>query len=786
MVKTRYVPQTIEKEKQTIHSSVGKDSLAAPIAAAAAAFVITDVRIGGAASPFAVSLVSALSPSNGLAALLGGLGAAAAAGSIWSCITELAAMTVMLMYSFIFRKRKARPHFTAIISAVAYFLSTCAMNAGNADWVMFIAAFIRSAMCGAMTLCFAEAASVIKKGTISDRKSGFTLTAFSAVFMLFIAALCARSIGILNLGRIAAGFICAAAARKFGTAGGAAAGILSAAAFLLCDQSLARCGAILAFAAMLAGIYMPRGKYAVNIAFICSCFGITAAAGMPSGTPEFIADMGAAAALYCLIPERLYLSRLNGLCTVKKASASEADRLIFASRILEDVGNDVENASEMLRRLTENRRTEEISDIVKSRVCNTLCPQSECSAFGCRSTGILPDSCFASAQSIAERKGFITGKELPACFEGCKRKNQIAEGYNYAFGLRRHETRRDAGIRRLLESASEQLHASCGMISTIADSLGSELKEDTALSESAGKILTAEHFDVRSATVRFDNQMHPFCEAYIDAGSDFSEIYLNTVTEKLGFLLGAELEKPAVLRTEKDRLCRIRWWGDAKYYADCRIAASAAENGICGDSHVTFEDGMGNFWVIIADGMGKGGRAAAQSSMAASLLKRLILTDTGSDNAIKMLNVLINAASSDEVFTTADIFCVNCYTGRAKLIKLGAAPTAVYGKNDDGEYETTFCEQCTLPMGILEKAEISETELVLDESSRVIMMTDGVGSECASYISALMENERLTCEQLADKILACSDEAECEENYRHRDDKTVAAVRLYRTACHIH
>ena len=48
----------------------------------------------------------------------------------------------------------------------------------------------------------------------------------------------------------------------------------------------------------MTGMYASKGKYAVNAAFILSAFGITAAAGMPSGTPGFIADTGLAAALY--------------------------------------------------------------------------------------------------------------------------------------------------------------------------------------------------------------------------------------------------------------------------------------------------------------------------------------------------------------------------------------------------------------------------------------------------------------------------------------------------------
>lgn len=796
MVKTNIMPAHINTEDQQRASS-GAEGLAAPIISAAAAFLITDVRIGGALSPFGVSLAASLSPVNGLAALLGSAAAAAAGGNIWSCITELAATSVMTAYSFIFRRKNAKK-LAALVSGIVYFLCACAVTAGGkADWVMFLAVLFRSVMCWAMTKCFGETLDILKNGIYAAKKparsggiffrdsESFRIAAPAAVYMLMIAALCSKEAGILNLGRIAAGFSCAAAARKFGVRGGAAVGILSSAAFLLCEPSLGRCGAMLAFSAMLSGAYMPRGKYAVNIAFICACFGITAAAGMPSGTPEFIADMGAAAVIYCIVPERFYLPKLNGICAEgKESSGYGADRLAFAAEILEDVGNDVENASEMLMRVSENKRTSELCDAVKSSVCGSICPPGRCSAAGGGGNGDILDGCFKAAQIITEKKGSITGKELPAGFEGCKKRAQLAEGYNRAYQMRSIQARRDAYMRRFLENASEQLSASCSMMFSLADEINSEMTVDFALSESAEKLLIREKLDVKSVCVSFDEDMHPFCEAYLYGDKSLSEVTLSDVSEKLGLLLGAELEKPAILKCGNGGrlLCRVRWCGDTVYYPDCRIESSAAESGICGDSHITFEDGRGNFYIILADGMGKGGRAAAESSMAVSLLRRLILSGIGRESAVKTLNVLMNTVASDEVFTTIDMMAVNCYSGKATLIKMGAAPTIVYSRNGETG-ETESYEECSAPIGIIGKAEVNEISVALDEHSRVVMTTDGIGSECGTYISTLLENEKLTCEQIAEKIMAYSDEndIENEEKYRRRDDKTAAALRLYRS-----
>ena len=753
-------------------------------ASAAAAFLLTNVRIGGTFSPFLPAFISALHPLCAAAALVGGVCSAVAANAVWSCAAELSAAAVMTLYIWLFGK-KSGIRLRSAVSGAVYFICAGAVNAGNGDWVLFAAVFFRAVMCAAAAYCMIRAGELVKNGGISAEKMSYVPGgAFCAgiVYMIAVAALCSKDMGILNPGRIAAGFCTAAAARKFGVRGGCAVGVLSASAFLLADQSLGRSGAMLAFSGLVAGLYCIKGKYAVNIAFICAAFGITAAAGMPSGTPQFIADMGAAAAAYCLIPERLYMPRLNGICVSGNGKENiREDRLKFAARVLEEVGSDVETASEMLSR-RRDKGTESVEDFVKSRVCSTVCPQGGCSAFCGEGNAAGMQDAFRAAESIAQSKGSVTCAELPAGFNGCKAKARIADGCTCEVGIRQVQERKTAFVRRFLEGASEQLSASCDMILSLADGLEGDLREDFSLSEAAKKILVEEGLEVCSVQVAFDSQMRPFAEAYVYADKDMDGIFLSGAGEKLGLLLGYELAKPAVIScgSEERSLNRIRWRIEGTYVPDCRIAAHAAE-GICGDSHGSFEDGRGNYYLILADGMGRGARAAAESSMAVSLLRRLILAGTGAEAAVRTLNVLMNAAASDETFTTADILETDLYTGRTRLIKMGGAPTLVVTR-EEGAAVSEMYAQCSAPLGIIASVDIREESFYLDENSRTVMMTDGIDAEDYSYITALLENDSLTCEQICDRIMAASDEREraSEEKMRRSDDKTAAVLRLYR------
>lgn len=760
------------------------DSPGIAAAAAVGAFLLTNVRIGGTVSPFGTSLAASLGTVGGIAVFVGAAVSAAVSGSIWKNIAELASVALTVLYGHIFGGKPAEKYI-APVSGIIYFLCSCAVSAGSgAAALMFAAAFIRSILCALMTVCFEETGDIISRGIYRRKESGgicdsesFRLAAPAVVYITIIAAASAQNMGILNPGRIAAGFFCCAAARKFGSKGGAAAGILSAAGFLLCDQSLARCGAMLAFASMISGHYNIKGKYAVNIAFICGCFGITAAAGMPSGTPEFIADMGAAAVLYCIIPESLYITKLNGIFAAEnREGVFAADRLSFAADIISEVGHDAKDAAYMLRKSREKQRVS-LSEGVRQRVCRTLCNE-ECTAAACD----VIDGCFKTAQGITEKNGSISSAELPAGFEGCKNRSRLASEYSLLYRMNRYEARSGSYAKRLMESVSEQLDARCAMIRSFCEELSPERKEDPVLTEAAQRILQRSGINARSVRVSFDGALHPFCECFAYARDSFSDVLLSDITDRLSSLLGAELERPVVLSAadKKDGLVRIRWWGDAIYTVDCRVESDAAEGGVCGDSWITFEDGFGDHYVILSDGMGRGGRAAAESAMALSLLKRLILSGMGNESALMTLNSLLSAVGADEVFATVDMLVICCYTGKATLYKLGAAATIVY--DPDGE-NGQLCEydESSAPLGITAGTLPEKLSFDLDEHSRLIMTTDGVNASSA-YMRTLLENEKLTCEQIAEKLIAyCSErDMESDESFRRRDDKTAAAVRLYR------
>jgi len=673
-------------------------------ALAAVSFFLTDVHIGYALSPFSASLIASLPPLGAAAAFVGMAAALGAGDSFISCLAEFSAGAVMLVFRIIFGKNVS-PKISAAAAFAAYILSAAAVTLGYdspPDMLLIFALALRAVLCGGGAYFFSVTREFAEKSdSLRDDRSKCLLS-MGAVYIIVISALCSKTVGIFCMGRIIAAFCTAAAARKYGVKGGCIMGTVSGAAFVLADSGYARCAAMLSVGGAVAGMCSAKGKHSVNVAFICGSFGIAAAAGLPSGAAEFVADMGVAAIIYCFVPEHIYLPFVNDLFgAAPRIHSHSRDKLEFSADLLEDMGNDICSVSQLLA--------------------------------ACRS------------------------KDEPVSI----------------------------GSGKILDSFNEQLGASCCLLKSIS---AEALETDEELSRRAEKALTRFLEADCTVTVMTDSEGRAYAEAFTQKAAKLSPSRLLDITSQLSDIVGYELELPVSLSAGEGKISRLRWSPAAKYVAECSVIGCSAENGVCGDSCIHFEDGRGNYYVILSDGMGRGNRAAAQSCTAVNILRRLILCGGDIAGAVKYLGVMLSAAADDEVFTTLDILRVNCLSGEAQLVKYGAAPTYIRSVNDEGIWETQTCEICAPPVGILTYEELSGgTEelpcfnFTLCHNSAVIMVSDGITADCGQYICEVAENGRLTPDTAAEKIIAYSDELENKDEKRmsQRDDKTAAVLRLY-------
>jgi hypothetical protein len=202
---------------------------------------------------------------------------------------------------------------------------------------------------------------------------------------------------------------------------------------------------------------------------------------------------------------------------------------------------------------------------------------------------------------------------------------------------------------------------------------------------------------------------------------------------------------------------RVYCGGKRGFGADC-AEADAADTSECGVSEVsgdtvtTFESD-GKFYMIISDGMGSGREAALTSGVCALLLQRLILSGADLECAIKMASGIIRSCGR-ECSTTVDIAEIDMFSGEARFIKSGAAPSFVL--RDGGIFRL---QSKTVPIGIMRALDAEMIKFDVQEGDRVVMVSDGVSrsyDECPWLLDMMSTDKNVLCgdtEDAAERII---------------------------------
>ncbi len=108
------------------------------------------------------------------------------------------------------------------------------------------------------------------------------------------------------------------------------------------------------------------------------------------------------------------------------------------------------------------------------------------------------------------------------------------------------------------------------------------------------------------------------------------------------------------------------------------IAAAAAAAAGSGDAAVCCGLPDGSLAFILSDGMGKGMKAAAESRVVISRLRKMLKSGEEPSAAIKSLNrYMVDKSGDEEIFATVDLTIIDKKSGRARFYKMGAATSFV-------------------------------------------------------------------------------------------------------------
>lgn len=723
--------------------------------------------------PIAPALAAVLPAAFSSAVFAGSAASVIALGQAESFVTELLAMAAMLALKIIvcrFTERRLGSAGTGIYAAVVYILSGAVASLSAEITAALAAAVIfRGIICG-ITAYFisCEMRCIEEKGRVSVTGANSLCTA--VLYVTGISVLFGVSAGTFSLGRTVGIFAILAAGGRFGGAGGAIMGVLtSLGAIIGCsggDQiaELSRSMAVVGCAGLIGGILSKRGKVISAVVFTLVSFFLTLFMGKLSWAAALMTDTLIAAALYSLIPDKIYMKAVNSAVERRSAVTDYLERKItFGTGCFAGIADSTDRASELLAEKNIGR-----IDISRA-VCERICSGCRNSDFCCKNDENRIRAAFVPCERILLGKGFITVPELPRCIESCTKKAEIAELMNRLYSQDSALLRRNENHIRSRELFSEQLSSSVKFMDELGDiHSGGRIYEEN-LSERAGEIILRSGGKDPKAAVFFDKSGNLFISCFYDGKLECTP---EEVTQKLSVLTDRELDPPEFFsESEHIHAC---WHEPAPFEIEVGKAVLCGRESVSGDSSVRFTDGFGGVYFLIADGMGSGNRAALESSMACSLVSKLIRAGSDGVTALRLVNSLLISKSTDEVFTTADMLRIDLFTGKADFFKAGAAQSFV---RTGGTVSTV--ENTALPLGIIPSTELKPFSVRLSDGDSAAIFSDGIPEKSFPKLRELLLSDGYSPSRCADAIIEL-DKPENGVFNDFSDDRTIIVLKLHK------
>jgi stage II sporulation protein E len=295
-----------------------------------------------------------------------------------------------------------------------------------------------------------------------------------------------------------------------------------------------------------------------------------------------------------------------------------------------------------------------------------------------------------------------------------------------------------------------------------------ELNVDKALSDKLYK-LTAQ-FGVRSVVACKSNMalsVYITAEEFCKTDMLISEIYstyslrLNVVDEvkEQGLYHIQLMEKPPI-----------------RISAYCEGAARTGSS-ISGDSFTYMDMGVRKYLLALADGMGSGEGARAESTASIELYEDFMEAGFDRETSVDIINSVLLMGEQRECYSTLDICTVDMYTGRAEFVKIGAVSSYLVRGN-----EVEKIGKGTLPVGVLSEVDSFVCERRLEKGDRLIMLTDGILSSTGLVmredwlINTILKNKSKAPKTIAHSIMSIA-RGNCKGTIS--DDMTVLVASIY-------
>ncbi len=729
-------------------------------------------------SPFSISLIAAAPYRNVFFSSLGSLAGFLLLGSP-SKLRYIAAVIAVAVIRWTLnelKKLRAHPLFAPAAAflpvAVTGFAVLGSQNFNSQQVVMILSEAVLSGACAYfMTLC--QRLLLEKKPDGALRLPEFA----SAVFVLSLALLALSPVQFyeISLGRVLAILAILIFAQCMGIAGGGVSGTVCGMVFTLAGNAAAPASVSYSFAGLVAGLFSSFGKLGCAAAFVLT--NAVAILCTTGGDPVIagLYEVMIGSVCFMLIPP-LFFQKITVLLRPAAVSASPLEedntelmrrcvamRLEYASKALRQVNNSVGEVSRRLLKLTTSNVTS-VYENAAEEVCKNCKSKMEC--WG-PSHAFTMDALNHLIPALRQN-GAATIDDFPLPFANkCTRLTLMTATINRCYGEFISNETAARRIRELRPVVDSQFTGMSELLSNMAEDYRRLRTFDRTNSEKLAAFLESRGIYPSDVICALDRHGRMLVEIRT-AGWSSAADRLNLAAE-FEDLCGRRFSPPCVTRLEEEcRICLCERTTLDVSYGVCRHTCDG--NNLCGDYAEQFYDGHGHAVFLLSDGMGSGGRAAVDSSMASGMMAQLLQAGVGAACALRVVNSAMLVKSGDETLATLDIASFDLYTGGVSLFKAGA-PASYLRQN--GRVERIDIP--SLPAGILQNVTFEEAQAQLNSGDLLIMVSDGVLSDGDEWLIEEIEGWNGSPQALSEHLVAT---AYHRRQDGHDDDATALCIRI--------
>ena len=525
-----------------------------------------------------------------------------------------------------------------------------------------------------------------------------------------------------------------------------------------------------ALGGMLGGIFGGAGKISSILGFALGAFSVLIGFYNQFDMSVTVAEIVIGCVMFSVLPRSFNKVFLDifapppQLPRVDSMRKNLVMRLKFSSNALMEVSRTVDEIGKKLdKKTTPSINT--VFNSVKSKCCEKCGLKGHCFETKNQQTY----SAFLEMTKAIKVYGKTASAHLPEDFQRrCLRPEEVFSVLYEKFELYQNEIKAKQRITDIRGVISEQMDGMSDMLYNMALEFNEAERFDTETASRIDTLLRSLGICATDVCCKTDRSRRLSVE--ITAKRQKQSVPKFELVNRLSSLCSVKFDTPCI--TNGTDITLINLSEKANFIVDTGVCQINCKNQqISGDSYTLFNDGRGNFVMILSDGMGNGPHAAVDSTFTANLLEKLIKAGFGFECALKFVNSAMIFKSSEESTATIDISAIDLYSGQADFYKAGASGTYVLKGKKVG---IATCS--AYPAGILEEVSFDKTSTLLKKGNIIVMFSDGVCETSEEWIEEeILLNRSCDAQTIADKIAS---RAAIERTDGHADDITVMVAIL--------